>query len=68
MMPSQRDLMRDLFRRHRGDEETMVREYAAAELRGEVDRASNDYDLTPEDYARRLLEDARKKGWIKGFR
>lgn len=67
-MPSQRDMMRDIFRRHRGDEEAVVREYAAAETRGEVTRSSNAYDLSPEDYARRLLEDARKKGWIRGFK
>lgn len=67
-MPSQRDMMRELYRRHRGDEEAMIQEYAAAEMRGEVVRASNDYALSPEEYARRLLEDARKKGWIRGFK
>ena len=66
-MPSQRDVMRDLFRRHRGDEGAIIREYAAAERRGEVSRDSNEYELSAEDYARRLLEDARKKGWIRGF-
>jgi hypothetical protein len=60
--------MRELFRRHRGDEEAMIRAYADAESRGEVERASNARDLLPEEYARRLLEDARKKGWIRGFR
>lgn len=59
--------MRELFRRYRGDEAAIVREYAAAERRGEVARESNDYGLMAEDYARRLLEDARKKGWIHGF-
>jgi hypothetical protein len=67
-MPTQRDLMRDLFRHHRGNEDAIVAAYAAAEARGEVARASNAYDLSPEECARRLLEDARKKGWISGFR
>ena len=63
----QRDMMRELFRRHGDNEETLVREYAAAERRGQVDRQSNEYDVDPEDYARRLLADARKKGWIRGL-
>lgn len=67
-MSSQRDVMRELFRRHRGDEWAMIREYAAAERRGEVARERNDNGLEPEEYAWRLLEDARKKGWIKGFK
>lgn len=66
-MPSQRNVMRALFSRHCGDEAAIVREYAAAERRGDVIRKSNDHGLTAEDYARRLLEDARKKGWIPGF-
>jgi hypothetical protein len=48
-VPSQRDVMRDIFRRHRGDEEAIVREYAAAEVRGEVIRSSNEHDLSPEE-------------------
>jgi len=67
-MTSQRDLMRELYRRHRGDEDKIIEEYAAAERRGEVSRGSNAYDLAPEEYAYRLLEDARKKGWIAGFK
>lgn len=67
-MPSQRDVMREIFRRCRGDEELAIREYAAAERREEVSRSSNNYDMSAEEYARRLLEDARKKGWIRGFR
>lgn len=61
-MPTQRDVLCELFRQYRGDESAIVREYAAAERRGDVARQSNDYGLTAEDYARRLLEDARKKG------
>jgi hypothetical protein len=59
--------MRELFRRHHGNEGAMIRAYALAESRGEVPRKSNKHDLPPEEYARRLLEDARKKGWIVGF-
>ena len=35
-MASQRDVMREIFRRHRGDDEAMIREYAATERRGET--------------------------------
>lgn len=67
-MTTQRDLMRELFRKHRGDEVAMIKAYAEAEERGEVARASNEYGLSASEYAWRLLEDARKKGWIPGFR
>ena len=61
---SQRDVMRDAWRRHRPDEEATVREYARRELRGEVNRASNRHDLTAEQYARALLADGIRKGWL----
>jgi hypothetical protein len=67
-MPTQRDMMRELVRRFRGNEDAIIAAYADAERRGEVSRGSNAYDLNPEEYAYRLLEDARKKGWISGFR
>ncbi len=66
-MPSQRDVMRDIYRRCRGDEARIIQEYANAERRGEVSRSSNNYDLSPEEYAAALLSDARRKGWIRGF-
>jgi hypothetical protein len=66
-MARQRDVMREIYRRFRPDEDAIAREYAAPERKGEVERGSNEYDLSPEDYAYRLLEDARKKGWIAGF-
>lgn len=59
--------MRELYRQLRGDESAVTAAYADAERRGEVGRGSNTYDISPEEYARRLLEDARKKGWIPGF-
>jgi len=67
-VPSQRDMMREIYRRFRGDEAAIIREYAAAEVRGDVSRGSNEYDVSPEEYASRLLADARKKGWIAGFK
>lgn len=65
---SQRDFMRQLVSRFGHDEERVVREYAAAEARGEVERQSNSHRLTAEQYARALWNDAVKKGWIGGLR
>jgi len=66
-LPTQRDFMRHLYRTHRGDEDAVISAYAEAEQRGAVKRASNEYDISAEEYASRLLEDARKKGWINGI-
>jgi hypothetical protein len=61
---SQRDYMRGLVRRFGPDEERVVREYAATEGRGEVERKNNSHLITAEQYARALWNDAVKKGWI----
>jgi hypothetical protein len=62
---SQRDMLRSLVGRFGSDETRLIREYAAAENRGEVRRHRNAYGLTPEQYAARLIADARKKGWLE---
>ena len=51
-MAGQRDVMRRIWARCKPDEERAVREYAAAESRGEADRASDRHDWTAEQYAR----------------
>ena len=66
-LASQREVMRELFRRYGADEERIVREYAKAEKRGEVQRKSNAFDITPEQYARALWRDAVRKGWISSL-
>jgi hypothetical protein len=63
---NQRDLMRALYRRFGDDEERLVEEYAAAEVRGDVPRASNARGYTPKQYARALYQDGQRKGWIEG--
>ena len=60
----QRDMMRDLIAKHGNNESQVCMAYAAAERRGEVNRNSDKYGLTPEDYARRLWRDGLKKGWF----
>jgi len=61
---SQRDYMRDLVKRFGVDEERVIREYAEAEKRGDVERNRNAQNLTAEQYAHALWNDAVKKGWI----
>ncbi len=63
-MPSQRDVLRRLVERFGMNEERVVKEYAAAERRGEVRRDSNKYSISAEDYARALWRDGVRKGWI----
>jgi hypothetical protein len=62
--PSQRDIMRALYARYAGDHDRLVREYAEAERSGEVRRKSNKSGHDPEGYARALLADGLKKGWL----
>lgn len=59
------DKMRELFRKHQGDEERCVADYASAERRGAVRRKSNTHGLSADDYARRLYYDGVRKGWIE---
>ena len=60
----QRDKMRELLQRHRGNEEQTIQAYADAEERGEVPRNSDLRGLTARDYAARLFADGIAKGWI----
>jgi hypothetical protein len=61
---SQRDVMRAIYRIHGGDRERVLREYAAAERRGEVARKRNETNSSPEFYARALFSDGEAKGWL----
>jgi len=57
--------MRQIYRRHRGrDDDAIISEYANAERQGLVQRINNEHNLSPEDYARRLLADGRRRGWL----
>ena len=62
---TQRAVMRRIHGIYCPDHERVVRQYATAEEGGGVGRASNTYDLTSEEYARRLLADGLKKGWLQ---
>jgi len=62
---TQRDVMRDLFILHRGNRELTILAYAAAERNGESPRESNTYSLTAEQYAKALLRDGMRRGWLR---
>lgn len=61
---TQRAVMRQIYAACRHDPERVILEYAAAERRGEVSRSSNSTAMRAEDYARALLNDGLKKGWL----
>jgi hypothetical protein len=59
--------MRELVRKFGMDEEGVIREYAEAEKRGEITRKKNSHNVTAEQYARALWNDAVQKGWLSGL-
>ena len=65
---SQRDVMREIWARCAPDEERAIREYSVAEQRGDASREQNTYGRTAEQYARALLADGLKKGWLRAGR
>jgi hypothetical protein len=61
---TQHDYMRMLVNRYGMDGERVVREYADAEERGDVERKSNTRGYTAKQYARALWLDGMRKGWL----
>jgi len=61
---TQRDKMRELFRKYPHDSAAAIKAYAQAERSGIVTRRSNDRGISPEEYASRLFADGLKKGWL----
>lgn len=63
---SQRKVMKDIWLRCGGDEAAAVAEYARMETAGEVNRGRNSRAVSALTYARKLLMDGKRKGWLKG--
>jgi hypothetical protein len=61
----QRDKMRELFQRFDGCRAQIVRAYADAERRGEVERVRDSNGLSADVYAARLFSDGVRKKWIQ---
>ena len=57
--------MRRLIQRYGHDRDRVVKAYAEAERRGEVQRKSNKHGISPEGYATALFADGVKKGWFR---
>jgi len=60
----QRDVMRLLYKEHRGEKAAVVAAYAKAEAAGRVARNSNEHKLDEAAYAEALYADGIRKGWI----
>jgi hypothetical protein len=56
--------MRRLWSEHGGNHDAVVRAFAEAERNGEVVRRSNVRGTNSVAYAKRLLADGLRKGWI----
>ncbi|PAW68289.1 MAG: hypothetical protein B9S34_03015 [Opitutia bacterium Tous-C1TDCM] len=56
--------MRLLFVHHKGNEAAIISEYVIAEREGKVLRNSDTNAMSPEDYAKRLLQDGIRKRWL----
>lgn len=63
---TQRAFLRELIQQFEGDSDAIVREYANAERGGRITRRRKGGAASPEDYARHLLADGRRKGWLEG--
>lgn len=61
---TQRGIMQRLFVEHGRDIERTVAAYADAERSGEARRSKNASGQSPEQYARALLNDGLRKGWL----
>ena len=60
----QRELMRQLFARHSGNQAKACEEYAASIRSGIVPHKSNRNNIAPEKYAVSLWYDGTKRGWL----
>ena len=61
----QREIMCQIYSRWKHNIPKVIREYAKAEREGRVSRKSNTIGMSAEAYARALLRDGEKKGWLK---
>lgn len=60
----QRELIKQLATKHKGDEKKVCAAYAKAEREGTIKRARDEHDLSPEEYAKQLWRDAQRWGWL----
>ena len=56
--------MRSIYKTHNGDPALTCAAYAKAETDGRVYRKRGSLRLSPENYAKGLLADGLRKGWL----
>ena len=61
----QRELMKHLYRTHRGDRTKIIAAFTEAEERGEILRKSGRDKTSPRQYASDLFSDGMRKGWLR---
>lgn len=61
---TQRDVMREAWRRANGDRAAATRLWVQAIERGEVERRSNQTGMPEEEYAKRLIYNGLRHGWL----
>ncbi len=61
---SQRDIIRDAWAKQPGNDQAAIDAWVEAIATGEVERRSNDRGQTDVEYAKRLIYDGLKKGWL----
>ncbi len=64
-VPTQRDFIKDVFKKHNGNKEETIKDYARLEEEGTVQRKNNSHKLSSMDYAKALYNDGINKGWLK---
>ena len=62
---TQRAKMKELHQRSSGDDEATIRAYAKAEEGGKVERKRNSHNWDSTRYARALLRDGKRNGWLQ---
>lgn len=63
---TQRDVILRLWRAHGGNREAVIEGWVLAVRNGEIERRSNGRGQSDEEYAKRLLYDGEKRGWLQG--
>lgn len=62
--PTQRDVMRAIYKAHGGDKDATINAYAQAERDGKAPRKNNTLEWDADQYAAELWRDGIKKGWL----
>ena len=62
---SQRDAMKEIFKKYNGEKDDVIKTYAWMEGKGYAQRKSNLYHLSAMSYAKALYRDGIRRRWLK---